>query len=175
MDAATFLTLARDYVRSDGVDDDVLQQNVNSAVGIAAGFCRRVLYWDAATMQTAQANYQAALTNAENAWQAAMDAYMPPCWEDGIDRYFSNWHPPTAQDRINMGLLETAYKTYSKTLSDLGKINDGIVIDDSIIAALLLITGHAYSNRQEVISTAGAVAIQLPLGAQKILEPYMAV
>jgi len=171
----SFIDIARDHVKSDGDDDNLLTQYANSAVGVATGFCRRSLYWDQTVMDADKATFLDKITAVENAWQTAKDTYAPKCDTDPIDRYYADWHPLTAQDRINYKMLNQAWRTYVAALSDLKQMTDGILIDDTILAALLLITGHLYRNRQEVISQAGAVAIQLPMGAQRILEPYMAV
>lgn len=48
----------------------------------------------------------------------------------------------------------------------------GIVANDAIRAAILLLTGHLYTNREDVISDSRAVAIQLPQGSQFLLNPY---
>lgn len=46
----------------------------------------------------------------------------------------------------------------------------GIVINPAIQAALLLIVGHLYANREDVL--AGVSVAQLPNGAQYLLQPY---
>ena len=46
----------------------------------------------------------------------------------------------------------------------------GIVINPAIQAALLLICGHLYANREDVV--VGVSATQLPNGAQYLLQPY---
>lgn len=46
----------------------------------------------------------------------------------------------------------------------------GIVINPAIQAALLLIVGHLYANREDVV--VGVSATQLPNGAQYLLQPY---
>lgn len=163
-DITTLIAIARDHVKSDGDDDNLLTQYATSAVAVAGNICRRNLYWSQDELDTAKGGFTAALTAAENAWQTAKDTYDVPasC-------------PETAQDRINAAMLESAWKTYVATLNRLSRINDGMVIDDVILAALLLITGHLYKNRQEVIAGATAVAVQIPMGAERILQPYMAV
>lgn len=45
-----------------------------------------------------------------------------------------------------------------------------IVINAAIQAALLLIVGHLYANREDVV--VGVSATQLPNGAQYLLQPY---
>ena len=46
----------------------------------------------------------------------------------------------------------------------------GIVINAAITAAMLLIAGHLYANREDVVS--GVSVAQLPSGAQHLLQPY---
>lgn len=46
----------------------------------------------------------------------------------------------------------------------------GIVINPAIQASLLLICGHLYANREDVVI--GVSATQLPNGAQYLLHPY---
>lgn len=51
-----------------------------------------------------------------------------------------------------------------------GVDTDGIVINAAIQAALLLIVGHLYANREDVV--AGVSVAQLPNGSQYLLMPY---
>ena len=46
----------------------------------------------------------------------------------------------------------------------------GIAINPAIQAALLLIVGHLYANREDVL--AGVSVAQLPNGSQSLLQPY---
>ena len=46
----------------------------------------------------------------------------------------------------------------------------GIVINQAIQAALLLIVGHLYANREDVL--AGVSVAQLPNGSQYLMQPY---
>ena len=46
----------------------------------------------------------------------------------------------------------------------------GIVITPAIQAALLLIVGHLYANREDVL--AGVSVAQLPNGSQYLMQPY---
>jgi predicted HD phosphohydrolase len=49
---------------------------------------------------------------------------------------------------------------------------DPMVVNDLIKAAVLLIAGHLYRNREDVISGQTAAAVQLPLGSRALLQPY---
>ncbi len=46
---------------------------------------------------------------------------------------------------------------------------DPIVMSDSIRAAMLLILGHLYANRED--SAIGLTAVELPMGSQYLLRP----
>ena len=58
---------------------------------------------------------------------------------------------------------------YANTLAQ-GADTAGIVINPAIQAALLLIVGHLYANREDVL--AGVSVAQLPNGSQYLMQPY---
>lgn len=45
-----------------------------------------------------------------------------------------------------------------------------MVVTDLVRAAMLLIVGHLYANREDVVT--GATAVELPHGARALLAPY---
>nr|DAH83225.1 MAG TPA: head tail connector [Caudoviricetes sp.] len=47
---------------------------------------------------------------------------------------------------------------------------DPILLNDSIRAAVLLILGHLYANRED--SVVGLTAIALPMGSRSLLQPF---
>ena len=47
----------------------------------------------------------------------------------------------------------------------------GIHVNEAINAAVLLIVGHLYANREDVV--AGATATQLPMGSEFLITPYI--
>lgn len=47
---------------------------------------------------------------------------------------------------------------------------DGMVVNDTIKSAVLLIVGHLYANREDVV--AGVSVAQMPNGAEWLLQPY---
>jgi len=53
---------------------------------------------------------------------------------------------------------------------EIGADTTGIMLNATIQAALLLIVGHLYANREDVV--VGLSAAQLPNGAQYLLQPY---
>lgn len=48
--------------------------------------------------------------------------------------------------------------------------DDPVVVNPSITAACLLIAGHLYANREDVVT--GVSVAQLPMGSQSLLLPY---
>lgn len=48
--------------------------------------------------------------------------------------------------------------------------DDPIVVNDAIRAAVLLLAGHLYRNREDVIT--GTIATKMPMGAHTLLWPH---
>ena len=61
-------------------------------------------------------------------------------------------------------------RTVYTDATEQGADTTGIVINAAITAAMLLIAGHLYANREDVVS--GVSVAQLPSGAQHLLQPY---
>jgi mannitol/fructose-specific phosphotransferase system IIA component len=49
---------------------------------------------------------------------------------------------------------------------------DGMVVNDTIKSAVLLIVGHLYANREDVV--AGVSVAQMPNGSEWLLQPFKA-
>jgi len=47
-----------------------------------------------------------------------------------------------------------------------------VLVNDAIRAAVLLIAGHLYRNREQVQTGQGANAVEIPMGAHSLLWPY---
>lgn len=54
--------------------------------------------------------------------------------------------------------------------SSIGSDLDGVVMDDAIKAACLLMVGHLFANREDVV--VGASAVDLPSNSKSLLYPY---
>lgn len=48
----------------------------------------------------------------------------------------------------------------------------GMVATPSVLAAFLLILGHLYANREDVITGMRAAAVKVPQSSQWLLDPY---
>lgn len=73
----------------------------------------------------------------------------------------------TAAEEFAMQFLGRA--VYANSTAQ-GTDTAGIVINPAIQAALLLIVGHLYANREDVL--AGVSVAQLPNGSQYLMQPY---
>lgn len=82
----------------------------------------------------------------------------------------------TDEDTILAVYIGAAEKSASNFMnrniyaSSIGSDVDGIVMDDAIKAACLLILGHLFSNREDVVS--GGSVSELPHGSKSLLYPY---
>lgn len=50
--------------------------------------------------------------------------------------------------------------------------DDTMVVNDAIKAGILLILGHLWRNRETVVVTPSAVAVEIPMSAHNLLWPY---
>ena len=145
------LDLAREHLKADNedVEDDLIQQYIASAQSACEGYCNRKFYVD----ETARAaDYIVALAELEAAKEARDTAL-----EDTEDC--------DVQGVINNKWLQARGNCLARC--------NGVVIDSTITAAMLLMLGHFYRNRQEVVAGQYSGATQIPAGAKRILEPYL--
>lgn len=145
--------LAREHLKADNedVEDDLLAQYIASSKTICEGYCNRKFYEDAEALAEdrilAKADLTLAITERD---EELSDLEHGSC---EVRNAVSNvWiiHIAAIKARLN-----------------------GIVVDDTVIAAMLLVLGHLYFNRQEVVVAQYSGATQLPAGAKRILEPYL--
>jgi hypothetical protein len=147
------IDLARAHCRSDSDDDTVLITYVSAAEKAAQDFLDRFVYPDAGTMATAIAALPAAIDTAYNAWTAAVAA--------------ANDLPPEQAEIVKCG----AHKAWKNAVDVARKTNGGLVVNDTIRAAVLLTAAHLYKNREDVLAGASAGAVELPNGAKTMLWP----
>ena len=76
-----------------------------------------------------------------------------------------------AQDFLNRRVYPDAETMAAAVLGETAG-EAPIVVNDAILAAVLLITGHLYLTREEVQTGQGAAAAQIPMGAHSLLWPY---
>lgn len=74
-----------------------------------------------------------------------------------------------AQQFLNRKVYEDADAMAAAVLDGLAG-DDPMVADDLIRAAVLLMAGHLYANREDVV--AGVSVAEMPMGSLYLLQPY---
>ncbi len=74
-----------------------------------------------------------------------------------------------AQQFLNRNVYDDA-DSMAAAILDGSAGDDPVVADDLIRAAVLLITGHLYANREDVVT--GVSAAELPMNSLYLLQPY---
>ena len=148
------LTEAKLHLRVDGTDEDALiGLYINAAEQAAVKAMDRGVYADGTALQTAITAAPAALTTATAAYTAAVTA--------------ADAMTDTTEQTAALQVAETAYMRAQVAYR---QAFDGIVVNDTIKAAVLLTTAHLYANREDVV--AGVSVAQMPNGAEWLLQPY---
>lgn len=151
---------ARDHVKADGDDDELLAVYCNAAEASCERLANRKLFATAADYAAAVAAVPAAMIAAYTAYDTA--ASTANAQDD---------------DRVkNMMLAQAQYKLDAAT-NDADATLHGLVVEaelngDDIIGAVLLTTGHFYRNRESVVTGQGAAAVEVPLTTRHIMEEY---
>lgn len=152
----SFVTLAdaKIHLRADGTDEDALiTAQIAAAEKMVVKMLDRGVYADSTALQAAMTAAPAALATATAAKEAAVAAAQA----------LTNATEQAAA-------LQAAEAAYMRALVAYRQAFDGIVIDETIKAAVLLIVGHLYANREDVAT--GVSTAALPHGAEWLLQPY---
>ena len=72
--------------------------------------------------------------------------------------------------RLVLDARAQAGRVYDRVADAIREIRDGIVVNDLIKAGILLLFGHLYANREDVV--AGVTASELPQGSKYLLQPF---
>lgn len=143
----TTLAAAKKHLRViDADEDDLIQTHIDAAEMAAAQWLGANLYADAGALSTAVAGVPAALTAATTALDAAVTAAQALATEAERDM-----------------ALQAAEAAYNKALTSARMTHAGVVINGLITAAVLLIVGALYEDRE---------AADIPQGARNLLQPF---
>lgn len=143
------IQIARAHLKADGDDDNLIALYIPNAVSICEGFCNRKFY---ATAQAQIEDFDLALDELTTVREQRNTAVENTC------------------DPNTMIALNDRYLVQRSRIMQ--RIN-GLVVDGTITAAILMVLGSLYKNRQEVVVGQYSGASQIPLGARRILEPYL--
>lgn len=152
-----FVTLEqlRTHTKADGDDDELLQLYGEAAENFCANECQLNVYLTQAELDAALLGcadmFRAAITKRDAALQAA-DA------EPG--------------KQVKQFMTQMAYSTYASEVDAITRIQLGRVVGPSFLAAVLLIAGHLYRNREEVTSGINHGATKLPVGYKHMLHQF---
>jgi hypothetical protein len=148
------LPAAKEHLRlGAGYPDQQVAPYLSAAELLAVKFLNRRVYADDAALTAAIAAVPAALIAAGTAYTAALtaaDAVIDP-----VAR--------TADRDYAMDVYREAQTAARQTRA-------GMVMNDLIKTGILLILGHLFENREDVV--AAVTVAQLPMGSQYLLTPF---
>lgn len=91
--------------------------------------------------------------------------------DDSMLELYASAAEEAAQNFLNRRVYKDA-ETMAQAVLDGSAGDDPMVATSVISAAVLLILGHLYRNREEVLVGTSAAAVQLPVGANTLLWPH---
>ena len=140
------LLTAKAHLRVSGTTEDAaIALYVTAAETKAAHYVNRALFRDQASLEAAQAGLTASLDAAVQAHDAATAAAA--AMDDGP---------------LKDAAIRSADDALAAVVATNNRIQRGMVADDAVRVAVLLITGHLYENRSE--------AAEIPAGAKTFLD-----
>jgi hypothetical protein len=134
-------------------DQGMVQIKLNAAEDSAVEYLQRRFFVDQLALNAARAMVPAAITQTRSDFDAAVAA------AEIIDN---------ACDRESA--LDVAARTFKEARTEINRISRGMVINDAIVSACLLILGNLYANREDVVI--GTISSVLPKGSSSLLTPY---
>lgn len=138
------------HCRADTQDD--VEPYLLAGIDQAVQFLNRQVYEDSAALEAAIVALPVALADAQTAYDAAKVAAQ------SLDSTL-------ARERALRAACESLES--SRYLSD--RVYAGIVVNPSIRAAILLMTGHLFRNREAVTAES---TNEMPLGFRELLIPH---
>lgn len=135
-------------------DDELadIELKLEAAEQAAVSYLNRNVYGDQAALDAAQASAPGVFSTARQAHQDAIAAAASLV--DSSERAMATLAANTRFDAANLMNIHT-YR--------------GMVITSAIKSAILLILGHLYENREDVVI--GLTVASLPSGAKALLQP----
>ena len=137
----------------DDTEDALLSALRDAAEDTVIAQLNRDVFPDALALATAQAALPKTLGAGEAAYQAALATAAKT--DDSTQAGF---------------LVEIAHSQRRMAGLKAARIREGIVINPSILAAMRLMLGHLYANREAVVT--GVTTTELPLGVDALVRPY---
>src|SRR4051812_26918699 len=142
---------ARRQVRGELADDDELLLFTRAAERAAQQFLNRNVYETDADLTAARTAAGPRVAAAYEAWRAAYAVV----YDD---------------ERLRNQSLTQARVDFLREEDAAREMRDGILINEDIKVAMLLLIGHFFLNREAV--TTNLTPTELPLGVRALLQPY---
>lgn len=137
------LVIAHLKADDDLAEQALIDQYIASAVTICEGYCNRKIYETDAERAT---DFDAALLDIITVTDAFETAMADPELSEAAGQLYLN--------------------RYLEQMAEIRKRTGGIVVNDSIRAAILIVTGDLYTKREDV------TVDQIPVGAMRLLQPH---
>ena len=148
------LAEAKLHLRVDGTDEDALiGVYIAAAEQSAVSLLDRGVYADGTALGVARAAALGELVAATVTYTAAIAAAQA-----------------LADTTEQAAATQAAGYAYLRAQVAYRQTMDGMVVNDTIKSAVLLIVGHLYAHREDVLS--GVSVAKLPNGAEWLLAPY---
>ena len=145
---------AKLHLRADGTDEDALiGVYIAAAEQSAVSLLDRGVYADGTALGAARAAALGELAAASATYTAAIAAAQA-----------------LADTTEQAAATQAAGYAYLRAQVAYRQTMDGMVVNDVIKSAVLLIVGHLYAHREDVLS--GVSVAKLPNGAEWLLAPY---
>ena len=145
---------AKLHLRVDSADEDALiGVYIAAAEQSAIALLDRGVYADGTALGVARASAPAELDTAIAAYESAIAAAEA-----------------LADETAKAASIQTAGNGLLRAKVAHRQAMDGMVVNDVIKAAVLLIVGHLYANREDAVT--GVSVSKLPNGADYLLQPY---
>lgn len=150
---------ARDHVKGEGDDDDIIRTYASAAEAACARLANRALFATTAALNAAVAGVPAAMQAAYDAYDTAIAAAAA-----------------ADDDRVACMLSAQAQAALDAVTNRCDAITHGLALDaagnEDIVAAILLTLGHYYRNRESVVTGQGAAAVEVPMAATHIMANH---
>lgn len=147
---------ARDQCRlEDDYPEEQLQPYVDAAEAIACAYLNRAVFVDANALASAQDAIPGVMTTAGQVYTAAVT----------VANALSDPDEKAAA-------LEVAEARICAARLNARRTAHGMAANAAVMAAVRLLLGHLFANREDVLTGARAAAVAIPNGAQDLLRPY---
>lgn len=148
--------VASDHLKADGDDQRMIDVYLNAAEESAMQFLNRRFYATEQDLLVARA----AVPEKRRIARAEFEEAIATAEE------ISN-----LEDRASA--IADAQRVLRTKLDDCAMVSGGMVINEAVESACLLILGHLYTNREDSVTGVNAASvIELPRGSRSLLWPY---